>query len=319
MGTHDSPADDGVLDAYSSVVSGVAARLIPRVAGVRVQRPFRGGFAEAGGSAVVLSRDRHLLTNAHVVTGAGRGEVEFVDGTTAEVSVVGSDPLSDLAVLVADQDLPDPPEFGSADTLRVGHLVVAVGNPLGLAGSVTAGVVSALGRALPTRSGAATRFVEDVIQTDAALNPGSSGGALADARGRVVGISTAVAGVGLGLAVPINTTSERIITALLAGDPVRRGYLGLVSTPAPLPRDVAERYGQRTALRVVEVVSGSPAARAGLLRGDLVLAADGKQLRDAQSLQRVLFEDAIGRPIEVTVVRNGALVDVIAVPSQLEG
>jgi S1-C subfamily serine protease len=320
MGTFDSPADDGVLDAYSSVVSGVAARLIPRVAGVRVQRRLRGGVAEAGGSAVVLSRERHLLTNAHVVAGADRGEVEFVDGTAAEVSVVGSDPLSDLAVLVADRDLPDPPEFGSADTLRVGHLVVAVGNPLGLAGSVTAGVVSALGRSLPTRSGAATRLVEDVIQTDAALNPGSSGGALADARGRVVGISTAVAGVGLGLAVPINTTTERIIAALLGGHPVRRAYLGLVSTPAPLPpRDLAERYGQRTALRIVEVVAGSPAARAGLLRGDLVLAADGQQLRDAQSLQRVLFEDAIGRRMEVTVVRNGALVDVIAVPSQLEG
>ena len=177
MSTFDSPADDGVLDAYSSVVSGVAARLIPRVAGVRVQRRLRGGIAEAGGSAVVLSSDRHLLTNAHVVIGADRGEVEFVDGTTAEVSVVGSDPLSDLAVLAADRDLPEPPEFGSAETLRVGHLVVAVGNPLGLAGSVTAGVVSALGRSLPTRSGAATRFVEDVIQTDAALNPGSSGGA----------------------------------------------------------------------------------------------------------------------------------------------
>ena len=217
MSTFDSPADDGVLDAYSSVVSGVAARLIPRVAGVRVQRRLRGGIAEAGGSAVVLSRDRHLLTNAHVVIGADRGEVEFVDGTTAEVSVVGSDPLSDLAVLAADRDLPEPPEFGSAETLRVGHLVVAVGNPLGLAGSVTAGVVSALGRSLPTRSGAATRFVEDVIQTDAALNPGSSGGALADARGRVVGINTAVAGVGLGLAVPINATTERIIRALRAG------------------------------------------------------------------------------------------------------
>ena len=319
MSTFDSPADDGVLDAYSSVVSGVAARLIPRVAGVRVQRRLRGGIAEAGGSAVVLSSDRHLLTNAHVVIGADRGEVEFVDGTTAEVSVVGSDPLSDLAVLVADRDLPEPPEFGSAETLRVGHLVVAVGNPLGLAGSVTAGVVSALGRSLPTRSGAATRFVEDVIQTDAALNPGSSGGALADARGRVVGINTAVAGVGLGLAVPINATTERIIRALRAGGRVLRAYLGLVSTPAPLPRDVAERYGQRTALRVVEGVAGSPAARAGLLRGDLVLAVDGQQLRDAQSLQRVLFEDAIGRHMEVTVVRNGALVDVIAVPSQLEG
>jgi S1-C subfamily serine protease len=314
----DSPVDDGVLDAYSAVVSGVAERLIPRVASVRVQRRVRGGTAESGGSAVVLSRGRHLLTNAHVVAGADRGEAEFVDGTAAQVTVVGSDPLSDLAVLVADRDLPEPPEFGNADLLRVGHLVVAVGNPLGLAGSVTAGVVSALGRSLPTRSGAATRFVEDVIQTDAALNPGSSGGALVDARGRVVGINTAVAGVGLGLAVPVNATTGRIIKALVAGERVRRAYLGLVSTPAPLPPDVAERYGQRNALRVVEVVAGSPAAQAGLLRGDLVLAADGKPLRDAQSLQRVLFEDAIGRRMEVTVVRNGALVDVVALPSQLE-
>ena len=315
----DSPVDDGVLDAYSAVVSGVAERLIPRVASVRVQRRFRGGVAEAGGSAVVLSRERHLLTNAHVVAGADRGEVEFVDGTAAQVSIVGSDPLSDLAVLVADRGLPDPPEFGNADLLRVGHLVVAVGNPLGLAGSVTAGVVSALGRSLPTRSGVATRFVEDVIQTDAALNPGSSGGALVDARGRVVGINTAVAGVGLGLAVPVNTTTGRIIKALVAGERVRRAYLGLVSTPAPLPPDLADRYAQSLALRVVVVVAGSPAALAGLLRGDLVLAADGKPLRDAQSLQRVLFEEAIGRRMEVTVVRNGALVDVIAVPSQLEG
>jgi S1-C subfamily serine protease len=319
VSTVNSQPDDVVLDAYSSVVSGVAERLIPRVASVRVRRQVRGWTGEASGSAVVLSPDRHLLTNAHVVAGASRGDVEFTDGTAAQVRVIGSDPLSDLAVLVSDRDLPDPPVFGSADTLRVGHLVVAVGNPLGLAGSVTAGVVSALGRSLPTRSGAAQRFVEDVIQTDAALNPGSSGGALADSRGRVVGISTAVAGVGLGLAVPVNATTRRIIDALVQDGRVRRAYLGLVSTPAPLPPALAQRYGQGTALRVVEVVPGSPAERAGLLRGDLVLAVDGSPLKDAQSLQRLLFEDAIGQRMEVTVVRNGAMVDVIALPSLLQG
>jgi S1-C subfamily serine protease len=310
---------DEPLDAYSRVVSSIAQQLLPRVASVAVQRQVRGWSGEATGSAVVLSRDRHLLTNAHVVAGATRGQVGFTDGTTASVRVLGADPLSDLAVLVADRDLPEPPDFGDADRLAVGHLVVAIGNPLGLAGSVTAGVVSALGRSLPTRSGSATRFVEDVIQTDAALNPGSSGGALADAHGRVVGINTAVAGVGLGLAVPINGTSRRIVDALLTDGRVRRAYLGLVSTPAPLPPALAERYGQRTGLRVVEVVAGSPAQRAGLFPGDLVLAVNGTPLRDAQSLQRVLFEDAIGARMEVTVLRNGAMVDVVALPALLAG
>ena len=309
---------EDALDAYSRVVSGVAERLIPRVASVRVRRQVRGGAAESGGSAVVLDRDRHLMTNAHVVAGSHEGEAEFADGTVASVRVVGADPLSDLAVLAADTDLPEPPEFASAE-VRVGHLVVAVGNPLGLAGSVTAGVVSALGRSLPTRSGSATRFVEDVIQTDAALNPGNSGGALADARGRVVGINTAVAGIGLGLAVPVTDATRRIIDALVRDGHVRRAYLGLVSTPAPLPSDVAARYDQRSALRVVEVVAGSPAARAGLLPGDLVLAVDGTTVKDALSLQRMLFGEAVGRRMEVTVVRHGALVDVVAVPSLLQG
>jgi S1-C subfamily serine protease len=310
---------EDALDAYSRVVSGVAEHLIPRVASVRVRRRVRGGTAEGGGSAVVLDGERHLLTNAHVVQGSTEGEAEFADGTVASLQVVGADPLSDLAVLRADTDLPDPPEFASAQALRVGHLVVAVGNPLGLAGSVTAGVVSALGRSLPTRSGSATRFVEDVIQTDAALNPGNSGGALADARGRVVGINTAVAGIGLGLAVPVSDATRRIVEALVRDGRVRRAYLGLVSTPAPLPPDVAARYDQRTALRVVEVVTGSPAAAAGLLPGDLVLAVDGTTVKDALSLQRLLFGEAVGRRLEVTVVRNGALVDVVAVPSLLQG
>src|SRR5215475_11302835 len=298
------------LDAYSQIVAGVAAELTPKAASLRVTRGA-GRQAESLGSAVVYTGDGFLLTNAHVVGKAQSGTALFSDGTSAPFTVVGADPLSDLAVLRADGTTPAPAVLGEADNLVVGQLVVAVGSPLGLAGSVTAGVVSALGRSLPTRSGAASRIVEDVIQTDAALNPGNSGGALADGRGRVVGINTAVAGIGLGLAVPINPTTRRIIYSLLHDGRVRRAYLGLVTTPAPLQPRLVERFGQRTALRVVEVVSGSPAEDAGLHRGDLVLAVQGEPLRDAQSLQRQLFADAIGRRTEITAIRNGALVDVV--------
>ncbi|MGY4765923.1 S1C family serine protease [Kribbella sp. CWNU-51] len=309
----DEIAGDDVLDAYSRVVSGVAEHLIPRVASLRIHS--RRG--DSSGSAVVLTGDGHLLTNAHVVGEGEQANAEFADGTTAQARVVGVDRLSDLAVLRADREIPDPPEYGDADHLKVGNLVVAVGNPLGLAGSVTAGVVSALGRSLPVRSGSAQRIIEDVIQTDAALNPGNSGGALADGNGRVVGINTAVAGIGLGLAVPMNQTTRRIIYSLLHDGRVRRAYLGLVTTPAPLRPALAERFDQRTALRVVEVIANSPAADAGLRPGDLVLAVDGAPLRDAQSLQRLLFADAISRRTEITAIRNNALVDVIAHPTEL--
>ncbi len=311
------PTDNEALDAYSSLVSGVAEALTPRVGSLRVRRRGRGRSAESSGSAVVLTAESHLITNAHVVGDADEGEVSFGDGTTARVTVVGSDPLSDLAVVRADRAIPSPPEYGDADRLKVGTLVVAVGNPLGLNGSVTAGVVSALGRSMPARTRTATRIIEDVIQTDAALNPGNSGGALADSRGRVIGINTAVAGVGLGLAVPINATTRRIVYALLHDGRVRRAYLGLVTSPAPLTPSWAERTGQRTALRVHEVVSSSPAELSGLRRGDVILAVNGSPLGDAQSLQRLLFEDAIGARTEITVLRNGALVDVVANPVEL--
>jgi S1-C subfamily serine protease len=266
---------------------------------------------------VVLTTEGHLVTNAHVIGDARAGEASFGDGTTARVEVVGRDPLSDLAIVRADRAIPDPPEYGDADTLKVGMLVVAVGNPLGLAGSVTAGVVSALGRSMPARTRNAARMIEDVIQTDAALNPGNSGGALADGRGRVIGINTALAGLGVGLAVPVNATTQRIIYALMHDGRVRRAYLGLVSSPAPLPPAWAERTGRPTALRVVEVVSGSPAEASGLHGGDVIIAVNGIPLDDAQSLQRVLLDDAIGSRTEITVLRNGALVDVVARPTEL--
>ena len=299
------------LDAYSRTVSAVAAEVTPRVAAVRIGR--------GSGSAVVVSGDGVLVTNAHVVADARRGRADFLDGVQAAVRVVGADPLSDLAVLRADRpgDLPPPVRLGDADALVVGQLVVAVGNPLGLAGSLTAGVVSALGRSLPTRSGRADRVIEDVIQTDAALNPGNSGGALADSAGRVVGINTAVAGTGLGLAVPVNATTRRIVEALLRDGRVRRAYLGVVGKPAPVPADVAQRHARHSGVRLAEVVPDSPAARAGLRPGDLVLDVGRRPVRDAQGIQKQLFGDAVGVPLPVTVLRNGAMVDVVAVPTEL--
>jgi S1-C subfamily serine protease len=312
-------ADQSPLDAYSQVVAGVAAHLTGKVASLRVPvsrsrgpAPRRGG--ESLGSGVVYTSDGFLLTNAHVVGSSQSGTASFADGSSAPFTVVGADPLSDLAVLRASGSTPPPADLGEADQLVVGQLVVAVGNPLGLAGSVTAGVVSALGRSLPTPGG---RLVEDVIQTDAALNPGNSGGALADSQARVVGINTAVAGVGLGMAVPINATTRRIISTLMRDGKVRRAYLGLVSMPGPLPAPLQERFGRKTGLRVSQVVSGSPADRAGLRAGDLLLTAAGKPVEKAQDLQRLMFADAIGKPFPITVMRNGALVDVIAQPSEL--
>jgi serine protease Do len=297
------------LDSYSQIVSSVAAAITPHVASLRI--------GHGAGSAVVFADDGLLLTNAHVVGSVQDGVAAFTDGTERRFDVVGSDPLSDLAVLRARGSTPAAAVLGNADELVVGQLVVAVGNPLGLAGSVTAGVISALGRAIPVRAGRAVRVIEDVIQTDAALNPGNSGGALADASARVIGINTAVAGIGLGMAVPMNTTTRRIIGALLTDGRVRRGYLGLVGVPAPLPAPIAQRAGQESGLRLMEVIPGSPADRAGLRAGDLVLSAGRKPVTDAQGIQRQLFSDAIGTRLPITVLRNGAMVDVITVPTEL--
>jgi S1-C subfamily serine protease len=302
--------DQPALDAYSLAVVGVAESVLPSVASLRV----RGNRGEGAGSAVVLTTDGHLLTSAHVVEGADGGVAAFTDGETSAFDVVGRDPLSDLAVLRAHGGTPPPVRLGDASKLRVGQLVVALGNPLGLAGSVTAGIVSALGRSLPTRAG---RVVDDVVQTDAALNPGNSGGALADSRGFVVGINTAVAGVGLGLAVPINDTTQRIIGALMTEGRVRRAWLGIAGAQAALPPLLAERTGRRSGLRVAQVVAGSPADDADLKPGDLLVAVGGTPAASSAELQRLMVADSIGKRVEITVWRNGALVDVVAVPREL--
>src|SRR5437762_6270237 len=261
------PSEEEALDAYSQSVIAVAERLSPSVANVRLRR--------GGGSAVVITPDGFMLTSAHVVARTQGGRTSFVDGRELEFEVVGSDPLSDLAVLRAEGSGLVPAVLGDAEHLRVGQLVVAIGNPHGFTGSVTAGVVSALGRSLPTRSGANVRYVDNVIQTDAALNPGNSGGALADGRGRVVGVNTAVAGVGLGLAVPINGATRKIVGALMRDGRFRRAYVGIVLGARPLPPRLARELGRRGAIEVIEVTEGSPAERAGIRPEDMIVAVDG--------------------------------------------
>jgi S1-C subfamily serine protease len=315
----DTPPAEAPLDAYSRVVCAVAARLTPSVASLRVRRPGRGGRVLAGaGSAVVLTPDGLLLTSAHVVAGDGtRGRARFTDGREERFEVVGADPLSDLAVVRAEGSGHPPAELGDAGALRVGQLVVAVGNPNGFSGSVSAGVVSALGRALPTRSGQVSRVVEDVIQTDAALNPGSSGGALADGAGRVVGISTAVAGVGLGLAVPIVAHTRAVIAALMRDGRVRRAHIGVAVGPRPLPPRARAATGRAAGLEVAEVVPGGPADRAGVRPGDVVVAAAGRPVRVVGDLLGAIGPERIGVAVPVEVVRGDALSVAEVVPEEL--
>jgi len=315
------PSDDEALDAYSQAVTTVAERLSPSVANLRVSRRVRGGrVLDGGGSGVVITPDGFTLTSAHVVARTeGRGRASFVDGRELEFEVVGSDPLSDLAVLRVDARDLAPAELGDAERLRVGQLVVAIGNPHGFTGSVTAGVVSALGRSLPTRSGANVRVVDNVIQTDAALNPGNSGGALADGRGRVVGINTAVAGVGLGLAVPINAATRRIIGALMSEGRFRRAYLGIAGGPRPLPPKLARELGRKSGIEVVEVVEGGPAAQAGLRPEDLIVELDGSPIEGMDELQRVVVSELIGRAVRAKVVREGREHELELVPAELDG
>ena len=314
-------SEEEALDAYSLAVTTVAERLSPSVANLRVSRRVRGGrILDGGGSGVVITPDGFTLTSAHVVARTeGKGRASFVDGRELEFQVVGSDPLSDLAVLRVDARDLVPAELGDAERLRVGQLVVAIGNPHGFTGSVTAGVVSALGRSLPTRSGANVRVVDNVIQTDAALNPGNSGGALADGRGRVVGINTAVAGVGLGLAVPINAATRRIVGALMAEGRFRRAYLGIAGGPRPLPPRLARELGRKSGVEIAQVVEGGPADRAGLRAEDLIVELEGTPIEGMDDLQRVVVSEVIGRAVRAKVVRGGRERELELVPAELEG
>ena len=315
--TYDTPDDDEALDAYSRSVTTVAERLTPSVANLRVSRRVRGGRRlDGGGSAVVITPDGFMLTSAHVIERTDGGRASFVDGRELAFEVVGSDPMSDLALLRVQAPDLRPAELGEAERLRVGQLVVAIGNPHGFAGSVTAGVVSALGRSLPTRGG---RVVDNVIQTDAALNPGNSGGALADGRGRVVGVNTAVAGVGLGLAVPINEATRTIVGALMTEGRFRRAYLGIAGGTRPLPPRLAARLQRPSGVEVVEVVDGSPAAQAGLRPEDLIVELNGIPVQTVDDIQRLMVGELIGSQVHARVLRKGSERELDLVPVELVG
>ncbi len=315
----DDPAGDAALDAYSQVVTTVAERILRSVAGLRVGRRVPGGVRAAGGG--VGGRPHPGRPPAHL--GARRRGVDRAapppSSTAASSSSGSSAPTGSPTSrwCASPPTTSSPRSLGDADRLRVGQLVVAVGTPLGFGGSVTAGVVSALGRSMVTRSGAVSRVVENVIQTDAALNPGNCGGALADSAGRVVGVNTAVAGVGLGLAVPVNDTTRRIIGTLIAEGRVRRAYLGLAGATRPLPPRTARELGRSTAIGITDVVGGSPAARAGLRPGDLLLDVGGTPVHAAGDLQRLMVAGAIGRRLGLRLLREGRPVELDAVPSEL--
>ncbi len=305
------------LDAYSTIVTSVAQKVLPSVASLRVRRSSR-SFEGGAGSGVVITPDGFLVTSAHVVAQAGAATASFIDGSEYELDVVGADPLSDLAVARARASALEPIQVGNADSLRVGQLVVAIGNPMGFSGSVTSGVVSGLGRSLATADGNGhRRFIEDVIQTDAALNPGNSGGALADWRARLVGVNTAVAGMGLGLAVPINRTTQAILAALMKNGRVRRAYLGIAGGNRPLPPAIAQRLGRKAGVEVQEVVAGSPAAAASLRSGDIIVSVGDVAVAKAGDLQRLMVEARIGAKLPLTILRSEKLVTLEVVPVEL--
>jgi S1-C subfamily serine protease len=300
-------SDTAALDAYSRAVIHVAEALSPSVANLQVRRRTRRGPAVGAGSGVVITPDGFLITSAHVIEGSRRGTASFGDGREANVTLVGADPLSDLAVLRAEGSDFIAADLGDAAALRVGQLVVAIGNPQGFAGSVTAGVISGLGRSLPVGArGGPRRLVENVIQTDAALNPGNSGGALSDGSAQVVGINTAVAGIGVGLAVPINSATRAIVSTLIRDGRVRRAQLGAAVAPRPLPPAAAERLGRSGGVQILQVLDASPAERAGLRRGDLLIELDGEPVGDANALQHLMVAERIGRRVTARVLRDGS-------------
>lgn len=317
--------DDAALDAYSRVVTTVSEQVLPSIASLRVVTAAgRGGRAQAGtGSAVALTPDGFLLTSAHVLARGQEGEAAFADGRTLPFEVVGRDQLSDLAVIrVTADDLPAA-TFGDAGSLRIGQLVVAVGSPLGYAGSVSAGVVSGLGRSLVAGDHRAARVIDNVIQTDAALHPGNSGGALADSEARVVGINTALVGPGLGqglgLALPIDTASRGVIGALMSEGRVRRAYLGITGGARPLPPRAADAIGQERGVEILSVLEASPAATAGLRPEDVLVRLDGVSVHDLGDVQRLMDASRIDRTVEVEFVRAGQLVQTRLTPVEFAG
>jgi S1-C subfamily serine protease len=306
----DSASQDPValLDAFSQAVVRVVERVAPSVVHVRRGR--------AGGSGVVIAPDGYVLTNAHVVDDSRTVEIVFVDGATYGATVVGTDPATDLAVVRANGAAFPALELATADTLRVGQLVIAIGDPLGFQSTVTTGVVSALGRSLDAKDG---RIIENVIQTDAALNPGNSGGPLVDTHGRVVGVNTAIIAGAQGIAFAIPAATARLVASTLIRDGrVRRARLGISGAATPIGNGLVRSLGlsATSGIRVLDVTAGSPAARAGIRAGDILVSFDGATVASLTDLQRALVEGRIGRDALVALVRRGERATVSVTPAE---
>ncbi|HEV8230383.1 MAG TPA: trypsin-like peptidase domain-containing protein [Candidatus Limnocylindria bacterium] len=306
----DSDPASALLDAYSQAVIRVVERVAPAVAHVARGR--------GGGSGVVIAPDGYVLTNAHVVEGAREVEVMFADGATYRAPVMGSDPATDLAVVrVLGPSLPSA-ELADSDAVRVGQLVIAIGDPLGLQSTVTTGVVSALGRSLRAKDG---RIIENVIQTDAALNPGNSGGPLVDTHAKVIGVNTAIIAMAQGIAFAIPAATARLVaTALIRDGRVRRAYLGISGAQTPIGRQLAQSLGVTAAsgIRVLDVAAGSPAQRAGLREGDILVALDGAPLDTLSALQRALSADRVATATPLTAIRRGERVVLSVTPAEAD-
>jgi len=317
--TGDSPARDDaeLLDAYSRAVTSAVAVVAPAVAHVRVERARgRAGERAGSGSGFVIAPDGYLVTNSHVAGGAAAIEVTLPDGRTAAATIVGDDPDSDLAVLkVAAGDLAWC-RFGDSAGVRVGQIAIAIGSPYGFQHTVTAGIVSALGRSMRAQSG---RLLDNILQTDAALNPGNSGGPLIDARGAVVGVNTAVIRAAQGISFAIAaSTAERVTIALIREGRVRRAWIGVGGQTLALPRRIVRHFAlaRESGVRVETVEASSPASLAGIVTGDVLVALDGAPVADIDDLQRMLGSSAIGRAHEATVLRRDRLVQLVVTPRE---
>ncbi len=311
--------DEDLLDAYSRAVVGVVDKVGPAVISIGVRKRTRSPRygQEGAGSGVIIAPDGFVLTNHHVVEGAEDIQVRLTDGRSFSAHLVGSDPATDLAVVRAEASNLPTAELGDSDSLRVGQLVIAIGNPLGFQSTVSTGVISALGRALRSQSG---RLIENVIQTDVPLNPGNSGGPLVDSRGRVIGINTAMIFMaqGISFAVPVNTV-KWVVGELVTRGKVRRAYLGIAGQVRPIGRRI-QRHLELQAATAVEVVSAEeegPAHRAGLRDGDLLVGVNGKSVASVDDIHRLLTGWTGGSPLSLTILRNGERLQVQVIPGEM--
>ena len=303
--------DLDLLDAYSAAVTTAAARITPSVVNVEV---YADKGKRGGGSGFLFTPDGFILTNSHVVSEAASIEVTLADGLRCAASVVGNDPHTDLAVLRVSAPNQVPAQFGDSDSIQPGQLVIAVGNPLGFQATVTAGVVSALGRTMRARSG---RLIDSVIQTDAALNPGNSGGPLGNSRGEVIGVNTAVIlpAQGICFAIAINT-AKFVAARLIRDGRIVRSYIGVAGQSAPVHRRLV-RYHElnlESGVLVLSVEKGSPAESTGLHEGDVIVAFDGVPVSSVDDLHRLLSEEQVGKATELTVIRRTERLAMMVVP-----